>query len=45
MLEEMLIKMLILENKRKCSPLFTLTGNSDITSNKKQTNNDQYNHL
>ena len=45
MLEEMLIKMLILENKRKCSPLFPLTGNSDITSNKKQTNNDQQNHL
>ena len=45
MLEKMLLQMLILEEKVKRSPLFTLRGNSDITSNKKQTNNDQQNHL
>ena len=45
MLEEMPIQMLILKEKRNCSPLLLLRGNTDITSNKKQTNNDQYNHL
>ena len=39
MLEDMLIK------KINCSSLLSLTGNTDITSNKKQTNNEQNKHL
>ena len=39
MLEEMFMKNI------NCSPLLPLRGNRDITSNKKQTNNEQFNHI
>ena len=41
----MLEEIMMLKCLRNDSPLLTLTVNTDITSNKKQTTNEQNNHL